>query len=202
MTKRINAKHKIERRYGTVLWDQEKSPVSVRSYAPGQHGTKPQKRGTEYKEQLSSKQILKGFYGDMPEKQFARLVKEAQEAKGHAGDNLIAFLESRLDAFVFRAKWAVTPFMARQMVNHKHVSVNGRKVNIRSYRLRVGDVVTLDDTMKKSKTVITAEESKREVPGYIESSGFEAKLVRLPETKEVPFPFVVNTQSIIEYYSR
>ena len=203
MTKRLRAKHKIERRYGTSIWGQESSPVTVRGYAPGHHGTKPKKRGTEYKVQLSEKQKLKGFYGDITERQFHRLFKEAQKRKGHTGENFIFYLEMRLDAFVYRSKWAPTPFMARQIVNHNHVRVNGKRVNIRSYRLRLGDVVTLDDTMQKNQSVLLAAESaERDVPGYIDVKGFEAKIVRLPDIQEVPYPFQVNTQSIIEYYSR
>jgi small subunit ribosomal protein S4 len=203
MTKRLRAKHKIERRYGTNIWGQESSPVTVRSYAPGQHGTKPKKRGTEYKDQLSEKQKLKGFYGDISEKQFHRLFKEAQRRRGHTGENFISYLEMRLDSFVYRAKWAPTPFMARQIVNHNHVRVNGKKVNIRSYRLCVDDVITLDEVMQKNSTILLAIDSgEREVPGYIDVKGFEAKITRLPDIQEVPYPFQVNTQSIVEYYSR
>jgi small subunit ribosomal protein S4 len=203
MTKRLRAKGKIERRYGAIFWDQKSSPVKVRSYASGQHGTKPKRKGTEYKAQLSSKQKLKGIYGDISERQFHSLFKEAQNSRGHTGENLITYLEMRLDSCVYRAKWVPTPFMARQLVNHNHVRVNGKKVNIRSYRLRVGDVVTLDEKMQRNATVMTASDSSnRDVPGYMDVKGFEAKIVRLPDIQEVPYPFQVDTQSIIEYYSR
>lgn len=203
MTKRLRAKGKIERRYGTILWDQKSSPVRVRSYASGQHGTKPKRKGTEYKAQLSSKQILKWTYGDISEGQFHSLFKKARNRRGHTGENFITYLEMRLDACVYRAKWASTPFMARQLINHQHVRVNGEKVNIRSYRLSVGDVVTLDEKMQRNASVMTASDSSnRDVPGYIDVKRFEAKIVRLPDIQEVPYPFQVNMQSIIEYYSR
>ena len=199
----MHAKHKIERRYGVSIWGQESSPVTVRSYPPGQHGPKSRKRETEYGQQLAAKQKLKGFYGDIVEKQFLRLYKEAENKRGHTGKNLISYLERRLDSFVYRVKWSPTPFMARQIVNHGHILVNGKRVNIRSYRLCVGDVVSLSETMKKNATVmLSTESSERDVPGYIDVTAFEAKLLRFPDVQEVPYPFQVNVQSVIEYYSR
>ena len=204
MTKRINAKLKIERRYGVALWGKESSPVHVRSYPPGQHGPKGARKLTDYGQQLASKQKLRGYYG-MQEKQFRRTYEEAVRRKGNTGENFLALLESRLISAVYRLKWAPTVFAARQMVNHCHVLVNGKVVNIGSYRLRPGDEVRLADSMRQNAVVLQSiSGSDRDVPEYLRTSesGFRAEFVDMPESAKIPYPVQMNVNSIIEFYAR
>lgn len=205
MTKRIQAKHKIERRYGVALWGQEGSPVHVRSYPPGQHGAKGARKLTDYGQQLAAKQKLKGYYGNIVEKQFRNIYKEAVRLKGNTGENFLSLLERRLDAVVYRMKWAPTVFAARQIVNHRHVLVNGKIVNIPSYRLRAGDVVSLRETMRQNLIVGTAMVStERDVPEYLQATGnrFSGTLVMNPESAKIPYPIQMNVSSVIEFYAR
>lgn len=206
MTKRIQAKHKIERRYGVALWGQESSPVHVRSYPPGQHGSKGGMRKlTDYGQQLAAKQKLKGYYGDIVEKQFRNIYKEAVRLKGNTGENFLSLLERRLSTVVYRMKWAPTVFAARQIVNHGHVMVNGKRVNIGSYRLRAGDVVSLRESMRQNAIVIQAMASaERDIPEYLQAAagGFSGTLVVLPESAKIPYPIQMNVNSVTEFYAR
>lgn len=206
MSKRLQAKHKIERRYGVSLWGQEGSPVNVRSYPPGQHGSKGGMRKlTDYGQQLAAKQKLRGYYGDIGERQFHNIYKEAVRQKGNTGENFLCLLERRLESAVYRMKWAPTVFMARQMVNHGHILVNGRRVNIRSYRLRMGDQVALREGMRHNPVVVQAMASKeRELPDYWQASGggFVGTLAHLPESGKIPYPIQMNVSSVTEFYAR
>jgi small subunit ribosomal protein S4 len=205
MTKRIQAKHKIERRYGVALWGQSSSPVHVRSYHPGQHGTKGVRKLTEYGQQLAAKQKLKGYYGNIVERQFRNIYKEAVRLRGDTSENLVGLLEARLDAVVYRLKWAPTVFNARQLVNHKHVLVNGRSVNIPSFRLRQGDVVTLRESMRQNTVVVKAVAAiDRDIPEYLDykASDWTGKFAYTPELSKVPYPIQMNVGSIVEFYSR
>ncbi len=156
MTKRTAAKHKIDRRMGENIWGRPKSPVNRREYGPGQHGQRRKAKLSDFGVQLRAKQKLKGYYGDLTEKQFRRIFAEAERLRGDTGEKLVGLLESRLDAFVYRAKFVQTVFAARQFVNHGHVMVNGKKVNIPSYRLREGDLVEVRDKSKKLSTILEA----------------------------------------------
>jgi small subunit ribosomal protein S4 len=204
MTKRIQAKHKIERRYGVALWGQEGSPVHTRSYPPGQHGPKGARKLTDYGQQLAAKQKLRGYYG-VSEKQFRRTYDEAVRRKGSTADNFLVLLECRLDAAVYRIKWVPTVFAARQVVNHCHVSVNGRVVNIPSYRLKEGDIISLNEGMHQNAVVVQGMGSKeRDVPEYFQTSsgGYTAKLAMRPDSAKIPYPIQMNVNSIIEFYAR
>ncbi|MBX7147393.1 MAG: 30S ribosomal protein S4 [Alphaproteobacteria bacterium] len=204
MTKRTEAKYKIDRRLGINLWGRAKSPISKREYAPGQHGLR-KKKPTGYGQQLMAKQKLKGYYGNIGERQFRRIYEEAIRRRGDTGENLIGLLESRLDTFVYRAKFVSTVFAARQFVNHGHVKVNGKRVNIPSYILRVGDVVELKDKSKDLAIVAVASESaERQVPDYIDLDGkaFKAKYTRVPLLADVPYPIQMEPNLVIEFYSR
>lgn len=205
MTKRLRAKHKIERRYGVALWGQADSPVHTRSHIPGQHGSKGTRKLTDYGQQLMAKQKLKGYYGNITERQFRNIYKEAVRLRGDTGANFLSLLERRLDATIYRLKWVPTVFAARQMVNHRHVLVNGKVVNIASYRLRQGDVVTLRDEMRSNAVTMNALASKeRDVPEYLEydHSQFSAKLSFLPTADKIPYPIQMNVSSIVELYAR
>lgn len=205
MTKRIQAKHKIERRYGVSLWGKEKSPVHVRSYPPGQHGTKGNRKLTDYGQQLAAKQKLRGYYGNIVERQFRNIYKEAVRLKGDTGENLLELLERRLDAVIYRLKWAPTVFSARQLVNHRHILVNGKSVNIPSYRLRKGDVVSMKESTRQNPLIVGAMASKeREIPDYLEfnSSHFTGKFVQKPDSSKIPYPIQMNVASVIECYAR
>ena len=205
MTKRIQAKHKIERRYGVSLWGQAGSPVHVRAYPSGQHGPKGPRKLTDYGQQLAAKQKLRGYYGNIVERQFRNIYKEAVRLKGNTGDNLLALLERRLDAVIYRLKWVPTVFAARQVVNHKHVQVNGRTVNIASYRLKDGDVVTLSESMRQNALVVQAMAStEREIPEYLQFSAaqFTGKLIYAPDPARIPYPIQMNVSSVVEFYSR
>src|SRR3984893_578609 len=191
MSKRQSAKYKIDRRMGENIWGRPKSPVNQRPYGPGQHGQRRRQKISDFGLQLRAKQKLKGYYGNLTEKQFSGIYKEAARRKGNTSENLIALLESRLDAVVYRAKFVPTPFAARQFVNHGHVQVNGRRVNIPSYRVKPDDVVSGRERARNMALVLEALQSpERDTPDYIEmdTKGMTAKYIRIPELSEVPYP--------------
>lgn len=205
MTKRLQSKHKIERRYGVSLWGQGKSPVHVRSYPPGQHGNKGPRKLTEYGQQFSAKQKLKGYYGNIGERQFRNIYKEATRRTGDTGENFLDLLERRLDTVVYRLKFVPTVFAARQLVNHGHVLVNGKRVNIPSYRLRDGDTVTLREGMRQNAVVITAMAStERSIPEYLQytESTFTGTFLFRPDPLKIPYPIQIPISSVIECYAR
>ena len=205
MTKRTAAKHKIDRRMGENIWGRPKSPVNRREYGPGQHGQRRKAKLSDFGVQLRAKQKLKGYYGDLTEKQFRRIFGEAERLRGDTGEKLVGLLESRLDAFVYRAKFVQTVFAARQFVNHGHVMVNGKKVNIPSYRLREGDLVEVRDKSKKLSTILEAISlAERDVPEYIkvDHSNITAEFVRVPELSEIPYPVVMEPNLVVEFYSK
>lgn len=205
MTKRINAKYKIDRRLGENIWGRPKSPVNRRSYAPGEHGQRRQGKPSDYGLQLRAKQKLKGYYGNLTEKQFKACYREAARVKGDTGENLIGLLERRLDAVVYRAKIVPTVFAARQFVNHGHITVNGKKTNIGSYRLKVGDVVEVREKSRSIPMVIQSLESQeRDIPEYIDfdQNSFKIAIKRVPNLDDVPYPVQMEPNLVIEFYSR
>jgi small subunit ribosomal protein S4 len=204
MTKRATAKHKIDRRLGINLWGRPKSPVNRRSYGPGQHGQQRSKP-TDYGVQLRAKQKLKGYYGNIGERQFRRLYEEAVRRRGDTSETLIELLERRLDAVIYRMKFVSTVFAARQFVNHGHVLVNGKRVNIPSYQLRDGDEITVAATMKNNINVEMAVQSnERDVPDYIEvdHKDYKGRFIRGPKLADVPYPVHMEPNLVIEFYSR
>jgi small subunit ribosomal protein S4 len=205
MTKRNEAKYKIDRRMGQNVWGRPKSPVNRREYGPGQHGQRRKGKLSDYGVQLRAKQKLKGYYGNISEKHFRGIYEEAIRLKGDSGAHLIGLLERRLDAVVYRAKFVPTVFAARQFVNHGHVKVNGRRVNIASFRCKVGDVVEVKESSKQLPIVIEATGlAERDVPDYIEvdHNKMTAKLARIPQFNEVPYPVMMEPHLVVEYYSR
>ena len=205
MTKRISAKHKIDRRLGENIWGRPKSPVNKREYGPGQHGQRRRGKVSDFGVQLRAKQKLKGYYGNITERQFQKIYTEAARRKGNTSENLIALLESRLDAVVYRAKFAPTPFASRQIVNHGHITVNGRRVNIASYQVKPGDVVEVRERSRNMALILEAQQSaERETPDYIEidAKHLSAKFVRAPELAEVPYAVRMEPNLVIEFYSR
>jgi len=176
MSKRETTKYKIDRRMGENIWGRPKSPVNRREYGPGQHGQRRKGKLSDYGTQLRAKQKLKGFYGDISEKQFHRIYEEAGRRRGDTGENLIGLLESRLDAIVYRAKFVPTIFAARQFINHGHVNVNGRRTNIQSYRCKPGDVIEVREKSKQLALVLEATQlPERDVPDYIEADHTKMK---------------------------
>lgn len=205
MTKRAESKYKLDRRMGQNIWGRPKSPVNRREYGPGQHGQRRKGKLSDFGTQLKAKQKLKGYYGNISEKQFRKYYAEAIRMKGDSGDNLIALLERRLDAVVYRAKFVSTVFAARQFVNHGHVRVNGRRVNIPSFLVKVGDVVEVKDSSRELTFVLEAKDlAERDVPEYyeVDHSKMTAKVIRLPLPSEVPYPVVMEPNLVIEFYSR
>ena len=205
MTKRIDAKHKIDRRLGVNIWGRPKSPVNRREYGPGQHGQRRKGKMSDFGTQLRAKQKVKGYYGNISEKQFRRYYHEALRLKGDSGENLIGLLERRLDAVVYRAKFVSTVFAARQFINHGHVKVNGRRVNIGSYQLKVGDVVEVKESSRELAVVLEATQlPERDTPDYIEvdHKKMTAKFVRVPALSDVPYPVQMEPSLVIEFYSR
>jgi small subunit ribosomal protein S4 len=189
---------------GENIWGRPKSPVNSRSYGPGQHGQRRKSKVSDFGLQLRAKQKLKGYYGNLTEKQFSRIYEEADRRKGNTSENLIGLLESRLDAIVYRAKFVPTVFAARQFVNHGHVTVNGQKVNIASYRCKIGDVVEVRERSRNMALVLEAiQSSEREFTDYVEvdAKGLSAKFIRVPELSEVPYPVKMEPNLVIEYYS-
>ncbi len=200
----VSAKKKPSRRYGVNLWGDANSPINKRNYAPGQHGQR-RKKSTDYGIQLSAKQKLKIYYGNISEKQFHKYYVEAVRRTGDAAENLIGLLESRLDNLVYKAKFVPTVFAARQFVNHGHVTVNGKKVNIPSYIVKVGDVIEVREKSKAMAMVVAAVESQgRETPSYLEvdSKKLSAKYNFVPKFDDVPYAALMEPNLVIEFYSR
>jgi small subunit ribosomal protein S4 len=205
MTKRIRAKHKIDRRNGENIWGRSKSPINRRNSRPGQHGERRAGKLSDYGQQLRAKQKLKGYYASMTERQFNRIYKEAVRLKGSTSEHLVGLLERRLDAVVYRAKFVPTVFAARQFVSHGHISVNGRKVTIPSFRCRVGDVVEIKESSRQLVLVLEGIKSpERDVPDYIDAdhTRMSAKLARIPALADVPYQVKMEPQLVVEFYSR
>ncbi|MGE3623085.1 MAG: 30S ribosomal protein S4 [Bdellovibrionales bacterium] len=204
MTKRAESKHKIDRHLGVNLWGRPKSPINKREYRPGQHGQRRSKP-SDYGVQLLAKQKLRKYYGNVGERQFRRYYQEAMRRKGNNGEILIQLLERRLDAVVYRMKFAPTVFSARQTVNHGHVLVNGKKVNIASYAVKDGDVIELRGKAKQHGVALAAAQlAERDVPDYMTVNHDEMKgtFVRAPQIGDVPYPVQMEPNLVIEYYSR
>lgn len=204
MSKRISAKYKIDRRLGMNLWGRAKSPFNTRAYGPGQHGQR-RKKPTDYGVQLFAKQRLKGYYGSIGEKKFRKYYDEAVRRKGDTGQNIVGILESRLDAVVYRSKFVPTVFAARQFVNHGHVNVNGKRVNIPSYQIKAGDVI---EVREKARTMPLVNEalasSERDFCDYVtvEADKFKSTFIRVPTLDEIPYPVVMEPNLVVEFYSR
>ena len=204
MSKRHSAKYKLDRRMGENIWGRPKSPINSRAYGPGQHGQRRKSKVSDFGLQLRAKQKLKGYYGNLTEKQFSRTYQEAARRKGNTSENLIGLLEARLDAVVYRAKFVPTPFAARQFVNHGHVLVNGKRVNIPSYRVKAGDVVSVRERSRNMALVLEALSSgERDTPDYIsvDVKGMSATFVRTPELSEVPYPVKMEPNLVVEFYA-
>jgi len=205
VTKRTDAKYKISRRLGAALWGNAKDPFNKRGYAPGQHGIAKRKKTSDYGTQLREKQKLRGYYGNITERQFRKIYAEASRRRGDTGENLIGLLESRLDTVVYRMGVVASVFAARQFVNHGHVRVNGKKVNIPSYNVQEGDVIELKEKSKQMATVMgMIQNPERSVPEYIEfdNTAMKAKFIRVPKLAEVPYPVQMQPNFVIEFYSR
>lgn len=205
MTKRTSAKYKIDRRMGENIWGRPKSPVNRRDYGPGQHGQRRKGKLSDFGIQLRAKQKLKGYYGDLTEKQFRRIYGEAERVRGDTGENLIGLLERRLDAIVYRAKFVPTVFAARQFVNHGHVTVNGKRVNIPSYRVKEGDVIEVRQKSKQLALVLEAAGSpERDTPDYlnVDHSKMVVEFVRTPGLADVPYPVMMEPNLVVEYYAK
>ena len=205
MTKRLNSKHKIDRRLKVNLWGRPKSPFNTRAYGPGQHGQTRNSKPSDYGIQLQAKQKLKAYYGNINERQFRNIYRKALSKRGDTTENLIALLESRLDTVIYRAKFAPTVFSARQIINHGHVKVNKKRINIASYTVKDTDLIEIKEKSKKLTVIEGSLQSKeRDVPEYIQldDKNKTAKLVRVPKFSEVPFPVIMEPNLVIEYYSR
>ncbi|WP_425086731.1 30S ribosomal protein S4 [Stappia sp.] len=205
MSKRHSVKHKLDRRMGENIWGRPKSPANRREYGPGQHGQRRKGKLSDFGVQLRAKQKLKGYYGNISEKQFHKIYVEASRLKGDTSENLIGLLERRLDAIVYRAKFVPTVFAARQFVNHGHVKVNGRRVNITSYRCKPGDVIEVREKSRQLATVIEATQlAERDVPDYVtaDHSKMTATFTRVPTLADVPYPVQMEPNLIVEFYSR
>ena len=202
--KRRSSKHKIDRRLGVNLWGRAKSPVNAREYAPGQHGQR-RRKPTDYGVQLMAKQKLKGYYGNIGEKQFRKYYDEAVRRRGDTGQNLVGILECRLDALVYRMKFAPTVFAARQLVNHGHVMVNGRRCNIPSVMIKIGDIIEMKEKSRTIPQVMEAMASaERDIPEYltVDEAKMKGSMNAVPELADVPYPVQMEPNLVIEYYSR
>ena len=204
MTKRLQAKYKINRRLGVNLWGRPKSPLNQRDYGPGEHGQR-RRKPTDYGLQLMAKQKLKGYYGNISERQFHRYYQEAIRRRGDTSEHLIGLLERRLDAVVYRMKFVPTVFAARQFVNHGHVKVNGRRVDIPSYLVQDGDVIEVQHKSREMLMVLEAIQSpERDVPDYlqVDHNKLNGTFLRAPKLTDVPYPVQMEPHLVIEYYSR
>jgi small subunit ribosomal protein S4 len=205
MTKRTTSKYKLDRRMGENIWGRNKSPINKRSYGPGQHGQRKSRKLSDYGTQLHAKQKLKGYYANITERQFRGYYEEASRKTGDTGEMMIGLLERRLDAVVYRAKFVPTPFSARQLVNHGHVSVNGKRVTISSYLVKEGDLIELRSKARDMALVLESVKSpEREVPDYIEADHgkMSAKFLRTPKLGDVPYAVQMQPSLVVEYYSR
>jgi len=205
MTKRLASKHKVDRRLKVNLWGRPKSPFNSRNYPPGQHGKARKGKPSDYGTQLEAKQKMKFYYGNMNERQFRNIYRKALQKKGNTTENLVGFLERRLDTVTYRAKFATTVFSSRQLINHGHIRVNGKKVNIPSYLIKTGDIIEIREKSKEIVTIVGAMVSKeREIPDYIQmdEKSKKAKLIRVPKFSEIPYPTIMEPNLVIEYYSR
>jgi small subunit ribosomal protein S4 len=205
MTKRISAKHKIDRRLGQNLWGRPKSPLNKREYGPGQHGQRRRGKVSDFGTQLKAKQKLKGYYANLSERQFKNIWRESLRLKGDTSEYLVGLLERRLDAIVYRAKFVPTPFAARQFINHGHIKVNGKRVNIPSYRCRPDDVIEVREKSRGLVLVLEASQSaERDVPDYIEvdHSKMTARFIRVPQFSDIPYPVIMEPKLVVEFYSR
>ena len=204
MSRRHSAKYKIDRRVGENIWGRPKSPFNKRNYKPGQHGQNRRGKTSDFGLQLMAKQKLKAYYGDITEKQFSKIYEEAARMKGNSAENLIGLLESRLDAIVYRAKFVPTVFAARQFINHGHVTVNGKRCNIGSARLKPGDVVQVREKSRNLALVLEALGSpERDIPDYVEvdPKGMTATYKRVPVLTDVPYPVKMEPAQVVEFYS-
>jgi len=205
MTKRLASKHKVDRRLKVNLWGRPKSPFNSRNYPPGQHGKSRRGKPSDYGTQLEAKQKMKFYYGNLNERQFRNVYRKAIKKRGNTTENLVGFLESRLDTVIYRAKFAMTVFSARQLINHGHIKVNGKKVNIPSFLVKAEDSIEIKDKSKNIVTIAGALLSKeRDVPDYIQmdEKNKKAKLIRIPKFSEIPYPTIMEPNLVIEYYSR
>jgi small subunit ribosomal protein S4 len=205
MSKRQESKHKIDRRLGENLWGRPKSPLNARAYGPGQHGQRRKGKTSDYGLQLRAKQKLKGYYGTVTEKAFKKLYTEAARVKGDTGERLIGLLESRLASIVYRAKFVATPFAARQFVSHGHVLVNGKRVTIPSYQVKIGDKIELKEKSRQLGVVLEAVQlAERDVPDYLEvdHNKMSATFARVPALSDVPYPVQMEPNLVVEFYSR
>jgi len=205
VTKRTSAKYKIDRRMGENIWGRAKSPVNKREYGPGQHGQRRKNKLSDFGTQLRAKQKLKGYYGDLTEKQFRKIYAEAERVKGDTGEMLIGLLERRLDAVCYRAKLVPTVFAARQFVNHGHVTVNGTRVNIASYRVKEGDIIAVREKSKQMAMILESSQlTERDVPDYLEvdHGKLTVRFVRTPALGDVPYPVQMEPNLVVEYYAK
>ena len=205
MTKRLASKHKVDRRLKANLWGRPKSPFNSRNYKPGQHGKNTRGKISDYGTQLRAKQRLKFYYGNMNERQFRNVYRKAIQKKGNTTENLVGFLERRLDTIAYRAKFAATVFSARQLINHGHIKVNGKKVNIPSFLVKPEDTIEIKDKSKDMGMIVSSMVSKeREIPDFIQmdEKNKKARLIRIPKFSEVPYPTIMEPNLVIEYYSR
>ena len=205
MTKRLNSKHKVDRRLRVNLWGRPKSPFNTRAYPPGQHGQTKNANPSDYGVQLQAKQQLKSYYGNMNERQFRNMYKKAIMKKGDTAENLIGLLERRLDAVIYRSKFSNTIFSSRQLINHGHVKVNGKKVNVSSYQVKEDDSIEIRDKSKQLSIIdIALANKERETPEYlqVDEKNKKVKFVRVPKFEEVPYPVAMEPNLVIEYYSR
>ena len=205
MSKRVKAKHKIDRRLGVNLWGCPNSPYITRNYAPGQHGQRRKRKLSDYGSQLHAKQKLRGYYGNITEKQFRRIYSEAVRINGDTGENLVGLLESRLDSIIYRMNFVTTVFAARQFVNHGHLLVNDKFVNIPSYKVCVGDIIEVRPCSKKMSSLLDSIKStEREVPDYIKVDHkiMKGSFLRIPLLSDVPYPIQMEPNLVVEFYSR
>lgn len=206
MTKRATSKYKISRRLGASLWGTAKDPFNTKNYPPGQHGALGRRKmPSDFGTQLMAKQKLKGYYGNISEKQFRSVFKEASRRKGDTSENLIGLLEQRLDIVIYRLNFVPTVFAARQIVSHKHITVNGKVVNIPSYTVQEGDIIEVKEKSRQIPVIIEAAQNiERDVPDYLEleAKSFKGKYIRVPKLADVPYAVVMEPNLVVEFYSR
>lgn len=203
MTKRVEAKKKVSRSLGVNLWGRANDPFLKRNSRPGQHGSAP-KRETNHSVHLRAKQKVRKYY-NIRESQFRSIFDEAKRLRGNTEEIFAGLLESRLASIVYRANFAPTIYAARQLVSHKHILVNGKPINISSYQVKVGDVVSVAENAKKIPLINEALETmERDIPNYLELNANEksVKFLNKPALSDIPYPFDPEFNMIVEFYSK
>jgi small subunit ribosomal protein S4 len=201
MTRYTGPKNRIARKFGANIFGRQRNPLLHKPTPPGMHGAKRKKK-SDYGLQLEEKQKLRAIYGMLTQTQLLHAYTDALKKEGNTSHNLLEQLECRLDNIVYRLRFDGTIFGAHQLVSHGHVLVNGKRVDRRSFKVKPGMVVSIEEKSKKMKPVQMAmENTAREIPAYLSLSEdkFSGKLETLPHPDQIPLPMIIDVPLVCEF---